>query len=578
MNRRLLGALVLSTALALVCRGALPARAAAPLRAGRGALVVRLRDGVSADVTALSGLPFVRVDGVMPVLGRVVVRVTHGTAQEARRRLLRDPRVAAVDGDPAIHASIAPNDQEFTRQWALQAIQAPLAWELTRGSASVTVAVLDSGIDLSHPDLAANILPGGCNLIADGACLPPSQATPPQDSDGHGTEVAGIIAAVTDNGRGIAGVAWTAGILPVRVLQNGNGVESDFVTGLLWAVGRGATVINLSFNEACGGAESSTLRDALSYAWSHGAVLVAASGNDGGCTQGTYPAADPHVLAVAATDMDDNPTSVTNGGPWVRAAAPGQAITTTTIHGQYITVGGTSFAAPYVAGLAALLASVPGATNSNIVSWITSTCDVPAGWNGGLYGCGRINAYRAVTLAVNGYDPHTSPTAPVTLHLAHGWNNIFYLGPPRRVSTALTDISGKYGSVYRWDPLAAHYSAYLPGQPAASDIQIMVPRTAYWIYMNSAADLVVRPTGNDPPPQLTLSPGWNNVALPAGTLPAPLASISQPVAAVWVWNQSVPSWSGYFVGADAVSDLRALQPDTAYWLYAPTQLEVRYSP
>ncbi|HZQ37554.1 MAG TPA: S8 family serine peptidase, partial [Dehalococcoidia bacterium] len=311
----------------------------------------------------------------------LVLRAEDGDGPAAARRLAANPNVAWANVDRQIRSAVTPNDQLYWRQWALQAMKVPWAWELTRGTSSVIVGVLDSGVDLAHPDLAAHILPIGCNLIADAQCSADGKGTPPQDPDGHGTNVAGIIAALTDNRAGIAGISWNASILPVRITQNDQGLESDFITGLLWAVDHGATVLNFSFSEDCGAPESPALRDALTYAWNHGAVLVAAAGNGGGCSSGVFPAADAHVLSVASTDMNDKPSAFSNFGPWVRVAAPGEQILTTYPGGEYSLGSGTSFAAPQVAGIAALLMSVPGATNASVAKWITSTCDVPGGWN-----------------------------------------------------------------------------------------------------------------------------------------------------------------------------------------------------
>jgi hypothetical protein len=276
--------------------------------------------------------------------------------------------------------------------------------------------------------------------------------------------------------------------------------------------------------------------------------------------------------------MDDKPSANSTAGPWVRASAPGEGILTTTTNGQFVVVSGTSYAAPFVSGLAALLMSVPGATNTQAVNWITSTCDVPPGWNSAGYGCGRINAFRAVALAIDGTDPHTSPTTSITVHLVKGLNSLLYLGPSRRPSTAFAALQGKIGTVYTWDPIQGRLLAYLPDQPSASDIQTIVERQAYWIYMNAPADLTMQPTGDDPPPQLTLPPGWNNIPLPPGTLPAPLQRLSMPVSGVWSWDTAQAGWQGYFVGASDASTLSAIRANTPYWLYAPAKMTVRFAP
>ena len=547
-------------------------------------LLVKLRTGGAADLRWLDGLGSVAAMRVLPAIDTVIVRVTRGSIEGARVSLVADKHVQSVDTDVPIRSDIVPDDPLYPRQWALEMMQAPFAWEIATGSASVVVAVLDSGVDLTHPDLAAHILPIGCNLVADGSCTSDGHGTPPQDLDGHGSQVAGVITALTDNHAGVAGVAWNAPILPVKVTSNQGagsspvGTESDFITGLIWAVDHGANVLNFSFSEDCGAQESAPMRDALAYGWNHGALLVASAGNDGGCPAGVFPAADPHVLAVSATDINDRPlqgSSGSNFGPWVRAAAPGQHIQTAYTNGQYSFFDGTSAAAPQVAGLAALLFSLPGATNSSVLNWILSTCDVPAGWNP-AYGCGRVNAYRAVSLAGRGMDPRGPAPAPVSLHLSYGWNNLLYVGPTRSVDNALSTIRGKYTSVYGWDSLRNVWHVFLPGQPVASDLDVLGERSAYWIFVPADVDLTMNPTGTAPPPQLTLSPGWNNIALPAGALPDALQRFSRPVSGVFAWNPGKSAWTGFFANATAVSDLKSLQPDSAYWVYAPARIVVRF--
>lgn len=538
-------------------------------------VLVRLRDG-TLDPAELAGSGEFDLVRALADTRTLVVRASRGDGDEAARRLTANPHVAWASVDRTLHAALTPNDQLYARQWALQAMQVPWAWELIRGSGRVIVGVLDSGVDFTHPDLAGHILPIGCNLVADKQCTPNGKGTPPQDPDGHGTNVAGIIAALTDNKEGIAGAAWNASILPVRITQNDQGLESDFITGLLWAVDRGSAVLNFSFSEDCGAPESPALRDALSYAWNHGAVLVAAAGNGGGCSAGVFPAADTHVLSVASVGMDDKPSAFSNYGPWVRVAAPGEGILTTYPGGTYSLGSGTSFAAPQVAAVAALLMSVPGATNAGVVKWITSTCDVPDGWNP-AYGCGRVNAYRAASLAVKGKDPHTSPTAAQTQHLQPGWNNLLYLGPTRAVETALAPLKGKLTSVYQWDPVRETWSAYLPAAPSASDLQILSERGTYWIFMRTAADFTVLPTGTDPPQQLTLSVGWNNLGLPAGAPAAVLSSFSTPPKSVFGWDADGAVWRGFFGDAAAPSDLGAVRADAAYWVFAPAPIVLKAS-
>ncbi len=532
-----------------------------------GQLIVQWRHAVPLGQRGLDDLDAVHVMRTIPVIDASVVRVTTGSIEAARALLLADARVAEVANDGPIHADMSPNDELYPRQWALQMIQAPWAWEMLRGGSNVVVGVLDSGVDLTHPDLVTHLLPIGCNVVADGVCPADGHGTPPTDTDGHGSHVAGIVAAGTDNHDGIAGISWNAAILPVKVTTGGTGTESDFLSGLVWAVDHGANVLNLSFSEPCGAPESSAMRSAIDYAWSHGVVLVASAGNDSGCPAGVFPAADPKVVSVAATDMNDRPLPDSNFGAWVRASAPGDRILSTWTAGQYSILTGTSSAAPQVAGLAALLSSIPGATNASVVRWMLSTCDVPAGWNP-AYGCGRINAYRAVSLAVRGSDPHMAPPAPVTIHLSRGWNNLLYVGPTREVDTALATIKGKIGSLYAWDPVRREWQTFLPGQPAATNIQVLNERSAYWIYMQSEADLTMAPTGTSPPQQLTLVRGWNNLALSPGSLPAMLQQFSIAIEGIFSWNPMSANWNAFFTGKPSASDLGSLKADTAYWVFA----------
>lgn len=538
-------------------------------------LIVRLRPDAARIDQPLDDLRFVRTVRTLLSTDMLVVQPAGVSEATAFARLGRDPRVASVSRDRPLVVDLEPNDRTFSRQWALQSIQAPWAWEITRGNTGVIVGVLDSGVDLTHPDLAAHVLPIGCNLVADSQCGTDGRGTPPQDEDGHGTSVAGIVAAVSDNREGIAGIAWNASILPVKITSDGKGLESNFIAGLIWAVDHGARVLNFSFSEDCGAPETPALRDALAYAWNHGAIMIASAGNEGGCAAGLFPGADTRVLAVAATDANDKPTPTSNFGPWVRVAAPGDKILSTWAHGQYAVGSGTSLAAPQVAGLAALLMSLPGATNQAALNWILSTCDVPDGWNP-AFGCGRVNAYRAVALAARGSDPHTSPTAPVTVHLQQGWNNLLYVGPSRQPDVALASLKGKLSSVYTWDPVRAAWAAFLPGQPAASDLALVQERGAYWLFMQAEADLTVSPTGTDPPPQLTLAAGWNNLALPPGNLPAALGAFASPVPSVFSWDVSRGAWRGFFADPAAPSDLDAIRPDRAYWVYARAPLIVRF--
>ncbi|MFD2611492.1 S8 family peptidase [Paenibacillus gansuensis] len=285
-------------------------------------------------------------------------------------------------------AFLTPNDTYFQAyQYGPQRISAPSAWDVTTSSSNIRIAVIDSGVQLNHPDLSGKLLPGYDFVSRDGL---------PEDGNGHGTHVAGIAAAATNNARGIAGIAPNASILPVRVLDNsGSGSLATVANGIIYAADQGAQVINLSLGSTSG---ALTLQNAINYAWNKGAVLVAAAGNDGVSTP-NFPAYYTNVIAVASTDETDNKSPFSNYGSWVEVAAPGSAILSTYTGGYYAYLDGTSMASPHVAGLAALLAA-QGWTNLQIRNVICNTSD-PISGTGIYWRFGRVNAARAVSSPVN---------------------------------------------------------------------------------------------------------------------------------------------------------------------------------
>jgi subtilisin family serine protease len=284
----------------------------------------------------------------------------------------------------------------------MSVIHAEAAWRncpVVSGS-GVTVAIIDTGVDLTHPDLKANLIAGYDFVYNDAT---------PQDEHGHGTNVAGIAAAAL-NGIGVSGVAPSAKILPVRVLdENGSGYISDVANGIIYAADR-AQVLNLSLG---GPGSSATLQNAINYAANtKGRLVVAASGNCGdiyypynGCSymnQPSYPGAYSNVLAVAATDNYDTHASFSTSGAYVDVSAPGVDIYNTFILNSYYTESGTSQAAPHVAGLAALVwAKYPSYTAAQVWSRITSTAvDLGAAGRDNIYGAGRIDVKQALGITV----------------------------------------------------------------------------------------------------------------------------------------------------------------------------------
>jgi parallel beta-helix repeat protein len=293
--------------------------------------------------------------------------------------------------------SYVPNDPEWPKQWGPAKIEAEYAWNITIGNPSVLVAVVDTGIDRSHPDLAANYVPLGYDWI--------NNEPNPVDDNGHGTHVAGIIAAVINNGIGIAGLAQVR-IMAEKVMDaSGSGSTSDVAHGIVHAVDQGAKIINLSLGS---NVRSELLHEAVKYAHDHGALVVAAAGNDATNAK-SYPAAYDEVVAVAATDQHDREASFSNWGDWIKLSAPGVGIYSTmpTYHVtlndygyamNYDYLSGTSMACPCAVGVAALIWSeFPNMTRDQV--WAQLQCcadDLGAPGFDVYYGYGRINARRSV--------------------------------------------------------------------------------------------------------------------------------------------------------------------------------------
>ena len=313
-------------------------------------------------------------------------------SSQEQTRYVSDASNQLPDSEPvSITPSIAPNDSYFDKQWALAKIQAPEAWQVISGSQDVLIAILDTGIDQSHEDLEGKVV----------AEVNFTDSPTADDIHGHGTHIAGIIAANSNNGIGIAGVAPDAQLMNVKVADDKGKCQPSVVTqGIIWAVNNGASVINISIEirEA-----SPELEDAINYAWSQGVIIIAAAGNDGSQSP-IYPAYYENSIAVAATRQNDTLAPLSNYGDWVNIAAPGFNIYSTLPDDGYGYKTGTSFAAPYVSGLAALLFSVvTDANNDGRLNDEVRAVIEAGGQELNIYGvgCGRINAVNS--LAEIGY-------------------------------------------------------------------------------------------------------------------------------------------------------------------------------
>nr|WP_058301211.1 S8 family peptidase [Gorillibacterium timonense] len=320
-------------------------------------------------------------------LGYDIIEVK-GSLTKALDRYKKQAGVEYVEPNYYRHASYSPNDPLYRQQYGPQAIQAPTAWNRTVGKKKIIIAILDTGVQRNHPDLKSKLL-AGYNFV--------SNTTNADDDNGHGTHVAGIAAAATNNRVGIAGMAPNCRILPVKVLNAaGTGTTHHIVQGIHYAVDRGARVINMSFT---GPIRSKLEADAIRYARKKGVVLIGAAGNDGN-TVLCYPAAFPEVIAVAALDRNSRKATFSNYGKWVSVAAPGVEILSTYTSGSYRMLSGTSMAAPHVSGVAGLLAS-QGLSRSSIRTRIQGTADRITG-SGSSWKYGRVNAGKAVQGAKTG--------------------------------------------------------------------------------------------------------------------------------------------------------------------------------
>ncbi len=359
-----------------------------------GEIIVKFQPGVGR----LGAQNSLRAEGLRPLevspeTGVLRVEVTPGQETRAIDELLARGDVAYATYNYKIYALGDPNDTFYSNQWGLKNAQdhdidAPEAWSIYTGGSNVTIAVIDTGVDLDHPDLAAKIVAGWDYVNSDSLA---------DDDNGHGTHVAGIAAASSNNGIGIAGVSWGAKVMPLKVLNYaGNGGTYNLALAIKYAADNGAKVINMSLGGSCGTGWPD-VEEAVNYAVGKGVLVVAASGNNYS-TPVMCPGAINGVMAVGATDSTDTRASYSTYGTALDIAAPGSSIYSTYYGGGYITMSGTSMATPHVAGLAALLRSfAPTMTNSAIETLIEQTADDlgSAGWDQ-YYGYGRINAHRAL--------------------------------------------------------------------------------------------------------------------------------------------------------------------------------------
>ncbi len=432
MKRTLLSWIVVAIVLAISIPsvGASPENAPAqPPNFVAGEILVKFKPGTPGQViAAVHQQNGGQVRRTIPVIDVQVVGVPAGQEIARVAAYSRNPNVLYAEVNGFWDAVAEPNDPMAKQQWQYNNtgqtggtsdadIDAFEAWSVNSGSSGVRIAILDTGIDQSHEDLKKIV--NNVNF---------SGASSVDDKYGHGTHVAGSAAASTFNGIGVAGTCPTCSLDNVKVLNDrGSGAWDGIAQGIVWAAQNGSKVINMSLG---GTYDSQTVREAVVTAWNAGVVIVAAAGNDG-ANESFYPARYDNVIAVAATDDNDDKASFSNyGESWVDVAAPGSDILSTApdhsnrIWGtgvKYGTISGTSMASPHVAGLAGLVWSTGTCSDNDCVrSDIESNAD-PIEGTGTLWAHGRINAFRSVSsggvppspaLAITNLTVSPSPFSP----------------------------------------------------------------------------------------------------------------------------------------------------------------------
>ena len=381
-------------------------------------ILVKFKDGVDPNEVGKAHREIGgTVTHTIPGINVQVVSVDKNVG-EAVSAYAHDRRVEYAEPNAIAEVlEVVPSDTYFTNQYALNNtgqvfdaernlsgsndadIDAPDAWEVTQGSATVYIAILDTGINLTHPDLIDKLAPLRMRDFS-GSGL--------EDQYGHATHVAGIAGASTNNGVGVAGAGFNSNLMIGKVCSNTGSCPYSWVAdGIVWAADNGASVISMSLG---GSLKSRTLEQAVNYAWNHNAVLVAAAGNSNNPSK-TYPGAYNNVIAVAATDANDHKASFSSYGDWVDVAAAGVEVFSTfpnhpfelenplTNRDQNYGYGsGTSMSTPVVAGTAGLVWSTPlaGGSNAKVRAQVEKTADQISG-TGTYWVWGRVNAYNAVT-------------------------------------------------------------------------------------------------------------------------------------------------------------------------------------
>jgi subtilisin family serine protease len=378
---------------------------------------------------------------------------------DALARIRGESGIVSVEQDSVERICVVPNDADYSGyQYAPQLMGLPAAWDVTLGSASVKVAVVDTGINGLHEDFASGQVLAGYNEVAGTAISAAAQS----DDNGHGTHVAGIIGAVGNNGKGIAGTAWNTKLVPVKVFDGaGSGSTSNILAGFIWAADHGAAIINYSGG---GSLYSSAFADAVAYAISLGVTVVTAMGNEGVALT-KYPAAYPGVIAVASSNGRDEISGFSTQGSHCSVAAPGETILSLSgsSNSGYVYMSGTSMATPYAAGVAALLkARTPSLTPAQIRSILEdSAVDLGTAGFDPEFGYGRIDAASALLMAErDNYGTISVSLSQGGSPLAGAEVLVLNSGASKVLRTGLTSSGSTGGTAGRADFLFMHTGTY----------------------------------------------------------------------------------------------------------------------
>jgi len=364
-----------------------------------GRVLVKFRENVGLDharqiVAALGA----RDADELPAIDVFVLDLPDQADEAAFAKAMQmRPEVEFAELDRVLRpADVVPNDPWFAnREGHLGRIQAPAAWSTTVGSSNIVIAILDTGVDANHEDLAGKIVPGWNTYNNNSSSM---------DVSGHGTPVAGTAGAASNNGVGVASVCWSCRIMPIRVSDmTGYATYSSIASGLTWAADHGARVANISYIVS----DSSAVTSAAQYFQNKGGVVTSSAGNYSTFSNSLD---NPYILTVSATDYFDVIYSYSNTGKNIDIAAPGDSFSTQ-MGGGYVSTGGTSYSAPIVAGVAALVLSVnPQLSGVQVQNILKQSADDlgAAGWDP-MYGAGKVNAARAVSMASVGGTMDTTP-------------------------------------------------------------------------------------------------------------------------------------------------------------------------